>query len=383
MFDKQTRRHPVQSFHFWFVVLICFFGGLAWKLEILPELWPEPGLPVLTDEPMPPPPAVRTFEAQQSLARENAVADERGDPANTAASEPVPPTLEASTIAVSVGPMELPPEQVEAVDQTGGDGSVVRTAMAEQTVPTPTSPSTPTEIVQVKAEIPARVENIPAPASPPEPELDLTEIDRLLNGGQEIQAHRLLSHWYWTAPGSRQLIIDRLNFLARRIYFQPEPHYLPPHVLQFGEKPQAIAEKYNLTPAYLAKLNRVDLQKCQAGQKLKVVPGPFSAVVETNQKSLTLHSQGYFVATFACEAVNLNPSVSGAYLIAEKGADLHAVPWLKIRNAASGQVELTLRGSGADTQDTAGDPLPGFRFSKAEMAALLDLLRIKAEVIVK
>jgi LysM repeat protein len=378
MFDKHTRRHPVQSFHFWFVVLTCFFGGLAWKLEILPELWPNPGLPVMTDEPMPPPPAVRTFEAQQSMATSDAASPPHDEPTQAVRATGVMPATEKAEVASSEAPTESPPEQVESIEPADSALSPVRTAMAVEA-------ELPAEILPVKAEAPKKAEDVlPAvSATPPEPVLDLTEVDQLLNAGQEIQAHRLLSHWYWTTPGSRPLILDRLNFLARRIYFQPEPHYLPPHLVQFGEKPQAIAAKYHLTAEYLAKLNRIDLQKLQAGQKLKVVPGPFSAVIETNQKLLTLHSQGYFVAAFPCEAVNLGSSGTSAFVIVEKGADLQATPWLKIRDSATGSLELTLREAGADTQNIEGDPLPGFRFSKREMAALLDLLRMNAEVIVK
>ena len=49
---------------------------------------------------------------------------------------------------------------------------------------------------------------------------------------------------------------------------------------------------------YLVKLNRVDPQRIRPGQKLKVIKGPFSAVVDLSDFEITIHSHGYFVCTY-------------------------------------------------------------------------------------
>jgi lipoprotein-anchoring transpeptidase ErfK/SrfK len=103
---------------------------------------------------------------------------------------------------------------------------------------------------------------------------------------------------YWEQPDLRDKLRDRIEQTAMRIYFQPRPHYIEPHVVQPGDLLQSIARGYNISWQYLAKLNRVEPQRVQAGQQLKVIQGPFGAVVDLRRFELTVHSNGYFVARF-------------------------------------------------------------------------------------
>ena len=49
---------------------------------------------------------------------------------------------------------------------------------------------------------------------------------------------------------------------------------------------------------YLAKLNRTDPRRIQLGQKLKILKGPFAAVIDLGDYALTIHLQGYFVKRY-------------------------------------------------------------------------------------
>jgi LysM repeat protein len=69
-------------------------------------------------------------------------------------------------------------------------------------------------------------------------------------------------------------------------------------VIQQGDRLEAIAKKYQLSWEYLAKLNRTEPRRIQIGQKLKVLKGPFGAVVDLNDFALTIHLQGYFVKRY-------------------------------------------------------------------------------------
>ncbi len=113
-----------------------------------------------------------------------------------------------------------------------------------------------------------------------------------------MEAHRELSRLYWQRPELRPELQDRLDQLARRIYFMPQPHYMDPYVVQPGDLLQNVARNYEISWQYLAKLNRVHPQKVRAGQELKVIKGPFSAIVDLSDYELTIHAHGYYVARF-------------------------------------------------------------------------------------
>ncbi|MCA9115500.1 MAG: L,D-transpeptidase family protein [Planctomycetaceae bacterium] len=140
----------------------------------------------------------------------------------------------------------------------------------------------------------------PGPAAagnnmPPELQETLVSIDRWIEEGQDLLAHRELSRIYWKQPELREQLASRLAVTARRIYFSPQPHYMPAYEVQPGDVLSSIAAKYHVPWEYLAKLNRVEPRKIQAGQRLKVIKGPFSAAVDLSEFSLTIHSHGYYV----------------------------------------------------------------------------------------
>lgn len=146
----------------------------------------------------------------------------------------------------------------------------------------------------------------------------LNEYDRKLNGGEVLAAHRLLSQAYWKHRDWRPELQERLDRSASAIFFQPQPHFVDPHVIEPGERLEAIATKYKVPWEYLSKLNRVDPKRIQAGKRLKVVRGPFSAVVELTDFSLTVHLQGYYVRRFLVGIGKDGASPSGKFSVLNK-----------------------------------------------------------------
>ena len=141
----------------------------------------------------------------------------------------------------------------------------------------------------------SELEPIRRPSNDPE----LIEIDRLLDAGEDIAAHRMLSTIYWKRPEMRPEIEQRITMTSNLIYFSPQPHYMAPHEIQPGDQLRLIAQQYHVPWEYLAKLNRVDAQRIRAGQKLKVIKGPFHAFVDLSDYELTIHAHGYFVKRYA------------------------------------------------------------------------------------
>lgn len=131
------------------------------------------------------------------------------------------------------------------------------------------------------------------------PRATLSGIDRLLQRGETLKAHEKLSNIYWKKPEWRSAIKQRINGVAERIYFSPQSHFLPPYIVRSGEKLSDIARQYRVTPEYLAILNQIMRpNSLEEGRRLKVLNGPFSAVVDLSDRRLTIHHQGWFVAEY-------------------------------------------------------------------------------------
>lgn len=119
-----------------------------------------------------------------------------------------------------------------------------------------------------------------------------------LAAGQVLAAHRVVSEAYWKSPELRPDLQERLDRTATTIFFLPQPHFVEPYLIEPGDRLESIASQYKVPWEYLSKLNRVEPRRIQAGRRLKVVRGPFAAVVELSDYSLTVHLQGYYVRRF-------------------------------------------------------------------------------------
>lgn len=127
---------------------------------------------------------------------------------------------------------------------------------------------------------------------------ELKAIDKQIADEEILPAHRALSKLYWNQKEARAELLPRLAKTSRMIFFEPKPHFVEPYVVQPNDQLRVIASKQQMSWEYLSKLNRTDPKRLQPGQKLKVLKGPFSAIVELSEFSLTIHLQGYFVKRY-------------------------------------------------------------------------------------
>lgn len=127
---------------------------------------------------------------------------------------------------------------------------------------------------------------------------ELQKIDQQIQAGEFLPAHKELSRIYWERPADRAAIQSRLESSANTIFFQPQPHFTEPYVIQPGDRLESIAKKYKLSWEYLSALNRTSPTRIQAGKRLKVLKGPFSAAVDLQDFALTVHLQGYYVKRY-------------------------------------------------------------------------------------
>ncbi|HID21181.1 MAG TPA: LysM peptidoglycan-binding domain-containing protein [Planctomycetaceae bacterium] len=271
-------------------------GGTA---DRPPAVEPGPGSPV---GPVLPPASFGSADGASGTARR--ISSILPTAAETAAPGNSRPPGSASKIPS--GDTRFVPSR-ETSSKTSDNGSSVR--LADAHTAQPVSPPA------VEAEASSSETPAAKPATAP---IDLDAIDRLIQSGDDIAAHRELSRIYWQRPELRPLIRERLRATAERIFFSPLPHYMEPYVVQPGDQLRKIAKKYKVPWPYLARLNRVDPRRIRAGQKLKVIRGPFSAFIDLSDFELTVHLHGYYVKSYRVGIGQDGTTPTGTFTVLNK-----------------------------------------------------------------
>lgn len=136
-------------------------------------------------------------------------------------------------------------------------------------------------------------------------------VQSALDRGELSQALLLLSDWYGDpslSPSESQEVRTLLSQLAGSVIYSTEPRLEAPYMVQAGETLEDVAKKYEVPWQLLAKINGItNPGQLQAGQELKVVRGPFSAVVDFSQRKLTLMLDRRYAGEFPIE---FEPSIS-------------------------------------------------------------------------
>ena len=146
----------------------------------------------------------------------------------------------------------------------------------------------------------------------------LRKIEDFLKSDQILEAHQELSEIYWKHREHRPLIQKQIDETASIIFTTPERQFAEPHFVDYGETLGSIAKKYNVPWQYLARLNRVDPDDLQAGQQLKVVQGPFGAVVDLNEFCLTVHAHGWYLHCYSIGTGAHDGTPTGEFKVEEK-----------------------------------------------------------------
>ena len=162
-----------------------------------------------------------------------------------------------------------------------------------------------------------------------------------LAAGRYAEALAALSIWY-DDPSlgleESQRLEDLLGQLAGTVIYSQHDLLLPPHVVAAGETLPAIAASLGVSWQLLGKINGVDdPQRLMPGEHLKLIRGPFDAVVSVSRRRISLQLTGNYAGSF--------PVVVGRQFLGRVG---NAVPVVEVR-----------RGAGRDAQAVglaAADP---------------------------
>ena len=152
-----------------------------------------------------------------------------------------------------------------------------------------------------------------------------------LTAGRYAEALTALSVWYDdTSLGLEEShrLEDLLGQLAGTVIYSQQDLLLPPHVVGPGENLPAIASQLGVAWQLLAKINGVtDPMQLVPGEHLKLIRGPFDAVVSISRRRLSLQLGGAYAGSF--------PVVVGRQFLPRVGSSL---PVAEIhRDAAAGQ----------------------------------------------
>jgi LysM repeat protein len=266
-------------------------------------------------------------------------------PQQVAVQPPTPPVSPANPLppAPPVGPESFPPPSIDeaaiAAAAVGGVAAgAVATAMAapDGAAQAPVSDAAPTYLSAESAlppkqddvavpsgtgeERPQRLATLSTSAIPPAslpPEMPpppaampssaafataWSDAHDKLTAGRYAEALNALSVWY-DDPSlgleESHRLEDLLGQLAGTVIYSQQDLLLPPHVVAPGETLPAIAASLGVSWQLLAKINGVgDPMQLVPGEHLKLIRGPFDAVVSISRRRLSLQLGGAYAGSF-------------------------------------------------------------------------------------
>ncbi|RIK85868.1 MAG: hypothetical protein DCC67_03495 [Planctomycetota bacterium] len=226
-------------------------------------------------------------------------------------------------------------------------------------------------------------------------------VQAALDRGELAQALLQLSDWYddpSLTPAETQEVDALLSQLAGSvIYDGPPSHRLEPaYIVQPGEALPDIAKKHEVSPELLAKINGIaPAAPLQPGQELKVVRGPFAAVIELGKRKMTLMLDRRYAGKFDIEIdptaaiedglwkvqqKDLTPTVRGLYGEPSGPSEERS---LLLINESDATKTVVIRGPGSG--DPTATPPAGrvIRLNSTDVADLYDILSEGSRVTVR
>jgi LysM repeat protein len=191
------------------------------------------------------------------------------------------------------------------------------------------------------------------PAQPSTPTLDndfqtkfaefMQTVMKTLDEGRLGEAHLALSSLYGNPDlpqAQARQVQELLDQLAGTVVYSRQHLLEPPYIVRPGDTLDQIAQRYSVPAILLARINGIqDSQQLEPGRELKVVRGPFNAIIRLEKHELALIVDGRYAGRFAIGVGCDQPKLEGEYTVREKnvnpeyrGPDGVAVPGGDPRN---------------------------------------------------
>ncbi len=150
----------------------------------------------------------------------------------------------------------------------------------------------------------------------------LQAIHLKLAEGRLAEAHLVLTALHDNPdvpPEEAQKVAKLLDQLAGTVIYSRQHLLEPPYRVRQGDTLERIAETYNVPGQLLARINGIrDPQRLEPGRELKVVRGPFSALIELDKYELTLMLGGRYAGRFPIGVGRDHPNLEGSYVVRDK-----------------------------------------------------------------
>ena len=128
-----------------------------------------------------------------------------------------------------------------------------------------------------------------------------TDAHNKLEAGRYAEALAVLSVWHDDSSLSveeNHQLERLLGQLAGTVIYSTQDMLLPPHTVAAGETLETIAKPLNIPWELLSKINGLESDTLTTGQRIKVLRGPFDAVVSVSRRRLSLQVGGRYAGTF-------------------------------------------------------------------------------------
>jgi LysM repeat protein len=246
----------------------------------------------------------------------------------------IPPARDTSATAEASPPVEASPP-------APASPPVEASPSAEMTPPVVAAPPAETAA-------PADMTSVASGAQAQSSLLSTTRlaVQAALDRGELSQALLLLSDWYGDpslSPAETLEVNVLLSQLAGSVIYSTQHRLEPPYMVQAGEQLSDIAQKCNVPWQLLAKINGLSgPEQIQPGQQLKVVRGPFSALIDLSERRMTLMLDRRYAGQFPLE---VDPTISveeGAWTINQKLLTPGGVSPMSFSSASSDQKSLMM-----------------------------------------
>lgn len=153
----------------------------------------------------------------------------------------------------------------------------------------------------------------------------LAESRRNLEQGRLRETLAILSARYGETDQTKaetDALTELLDQVAGTVIYSTQHHLEPAHVIRAGETLPQIAERYNVPAELLAKINGIaDPMRLQPGEELKVVRGPFRAVVYLEKHEMVMWLQDLYAGRFPIGVGTDKPDLTGNFEVQEKNRE--------------------------------------------------------------
>jgi len=168
----------------------------------------------------------------------------------------------------------------------------------------------------------------------------------LITDGKYVEGRRMLSKLLWSQGSAldhrdADTIRRTLSSVNNSLVFSDRSLHDDPHaevyVVQSGDLLSRIGRRYHMTYQLIEQINKVDARRIRVGQKLKVIKGPFHAVVTKSAFRMDLYLQETngsmtYVRSFPVGVGKDDSTPTGAW-ICRSGGKLENPSWTHPRTS--------------------------------------------------